>query len=503
MAYLRVDGNWIPHRLLQHIAAETLKNATSSERMELGTAPPLGAPHPREEWLRGGGAGSKELTRDRPPHTAVMGDNNTAAKQQARAQVEWAMRKQHVSARAGAPATAPSAGADVAAVAGQVAKLELAPEHVAERAALAAELSSLAEPGYGLGSSYDEMSCPMCLEAFKSGDTAMQPCLHALCRSCADGALQQTPPQLRCPVCDACTELTAPLPRHLLLDYSLSTSTRPRCGLCGPHVPAARTRAIARCVQCEMPLCGAHELAHPLDAATALHEVVRDIPSDQSTWAALHQCPRHAQTFNQFCQRCIEPVCPMCVAADHAGTQHVVVNLDATFAMTARARLSAAQHGARRTSDTMLDHVIEARHLEKRYMQHVDGQRQQVNDAFDLFVYILEERRKTLLQELETAAVQQGKNVQEFAAGAQAAWAGVNYAVTLCGRLIAACDESDGPALVAQAESAITTRLLKLADVADTPPLRLLTTNEFIVNSNAEQALRAIGELRERRRPLP
>lgn len=160
-------------------------------------------------------------------------------------------------------------------------------------------------------------------------------CLHTMCQSCAEEALQRSddPLVVPCPLCGIATtgvSNTNGLTNNILALQDVQRRSG-HCDLCDDTIDASH-----RCLECESLLCSFHVKAHTRSRGTKSHHVLslgyKGI-GDAATRIARRIplfCPRHVEVpAKLFCSEpCGILMCNDCSVADHSGHRIFLADSD-------------------------------------------------------------------------------------------------------------------------------------------------------------------------------
>lgn len=153
-------------------------------------------------------------------------------------------------------------------------------------------------------------------------------CLHTICQSCAEEALQRSdvPSAIPCPVCRRVTtgiSCTDGLTNNVLALQEIQRRSK-QCDYCDDLTDASH-----RCIECKSLLCSFHVKAHTRSRGTKTHNIFQLRGSNSGVGAAATgvvrrlpiACPRHAGVpAKLFCSEpCGALMCHDCSVVDHSG----------------------------------------------------------------------------------------------------------------------------------------------------------------------------------------
>ena len=155
-------------------------------------------------------------------------------------------------------------------------------------------------------------------------------CLHTICQSCAEDALQRSniPSAIPCPICRLVTtgiSTTDGLTNNILVLQEVQRRSK-QCDYCDDVVNATH-----RCIECKSLLCPFHVKSHARSRGTKAHNIFllrennRGIGGGVAATGIVRRlplsCPRHAGApAKLFCSEpCGTLLCHDCSVADHSG----------------------------------------------------------------------------------------------------------------------------------------------------------------------------------------
>lgn len=113
-------------------------------------------------------------------------------------------------------------------------------------------------------------------------------------------------------------------------------------------------------------------------------------------------CPRHkTELLKYFCRPCNVPVCKECTVTDHPGPLHDCAHISEAGPQQLEAVARAVQEGRSRASDIRAA-VKAADHGAARLQVQYHKAQNEINDTFQFYRSMLEERKQELLKELES-----------------------------------------------------------------------------------------------------
>ncbi|XP_078687132.1 E3 ubiquitin-protein ligase TRIM45-like isoform X2 [Branchiostoma floridae x Branchiostoma belcheri] len=211
---------------------------------------------------------------------------------------------------------------------------------------------------HGTAAAGPRLRCGICQQKFS--DPRVLPCLHSFCSAClrtiepyavggaADdrdsGSMSvlngssfslsvkgRDTTTILCPSCDIEVDIpkngVEELPSDFIINNELVIASLNQeaeqilCGLCTDGVEGGQSRAIARCFECSVNLCGFCVQAHRRQKKTSVHNVLTLDEARQKGVGRVSQpvvCAVHpTEELRLFCQTCDKLVCRDCCLAEH------------------------------------------------------------------------------------------------------------------------------------------------------------------------------------------
>lgn len=252
------------------------------------------------------------------------------------------------------------------------------------------------------------LDCGLCQKRYR--DPKVLPCLHSFCERCLSSSIPAESLTLSCPGCRQQSILpergVAALPTNAFLERVLHVFDRSaRCHECGCDDEGNAAAARHKCLDCDGFLCDECADAHRQMEITEDHKIVslselalmeRD---DDDRLHLLSLCPsRHGQPLRFYCRDCETAVCGGCTEFEHYGHQTV--------------RLTDAVQEQKEVLHQLLDKAYAQMPVLKEAIELVADMEavlasrsaeaeDQINTCFDMLRNTLEQRRQTLLTELD------------------------------------------------------------------------------------------------------
>ncbi|XP_046564621.1 E3 ubiquitin-protein ligase TRIM71-like [Haliotis rubra] len=265
--------------------------------------------------------------------------------------------------------------------------------------------------------------CPVCSEQFD--DAARLPrrmscCVQCVCQPCLQQIFNEEDKTLLCPVSHhkhvlhhGITSLPTESITSKILDYQkIQTDERVACTDCPNN-----NEAIASCEECCAFLCKDCKITHDQHRLSRHHrtKTFDEIKSQPiHTLKRLHECSVHPQRQEFFCNTCEQIICVSCTVEEHReGMGHTFVSVDKA-------------HNEKSTQiDNMLNQLdekaVELTQTEQDLLHKVDNMhvsaeaaKQDINRCFEKMFEELQQRKATLLMEVEERSGTDVKLTEDF-----------------------------------------------------------------------------------------
>eukprot|EP00731_Ephydatia_muelleri_P008000 Em0004g338a len=267
---------------------------------------------------------------------------------------------------------------------------------------------------------FPNITCAVCSKPYN--DPRILPCLHSYCLQCLHHEIEKSGSQrmFQCPICERNTSIpvggASVLPQNLHLGFEvevagyMSKMVNNSDVACDHCIDGDNGPAVVFCCTCHQFLCkvayeyhrtGRHLSKHKMvgldqEGARQLHTTMK--PRD-------HYCsqPNHGNNnLNFYCETCSLLVCLHCTTATHKS--HTVKEISAV-AKTHQIEITGALEDAREVVTKLTGAMDE----NNRMIEQVEISKRNaslaINNAFETLQQTLEERKKTLLSELETISL--------------------------------------------------------------------------------------------------
>lgn len=240
------------------------------------------------------------------------------------------------------------------------------------------------------------------------------PCFHSFCQTCIDKN-QTHPDKLTCPIChndclinEIASDFTNELKQVILRLNSDPKFTAARCTGC----KSKKSDAVARCIDCANYLClncvMAHQFMHCFEGHRVLNlgdsnnKDEKVIPNGCSDDNKAIYCPRHKlEILKYYCRTCTTPICKECTMLEHPSGLHEWEHLNDAVPKQLEVMNSIIQEAKGKATD-MLNMVKNVEHSSSRLQVQYHKAQNEINDTFQFYRSMLEERKQELLKELES-----------------------------------------------------------------------------------------------------
>eukprot|EP00731_Ephydatia_muelleri_P007922 Em0004g260a len=267
---------------------------------------------------------------------------------------------------------------------------------------------------------FPHITCAVCSKPYN--DPRILPCLHSFCLQCLHHGIGKSgsQPMFQCPICERNTSIpvggASVLSQNLHLGFEvevagyMSKMVNNSDVACDHCIDGDNGPAVVFCCTCHQFLCkvayechrtGRHLSKHNMvgldqEGARQLHNTMK--PRD-------HYCsqPNHGNNnLNFYCETCSLLVCLHCTTATHKS--HTVKEIS-TVAKTHQMEITGALEDAREVVTKLTGAMDE----NNRMIEQVEISKRNaslaINKAFETLQQRLEERKKTLLSELEAISL--------------------------------------------------------------------------------------------------
>ena len=267
---------------------------------------------------------------------------------------------------------------------------------------------------------FPHMTCGVCSKPYN--DPRILSCLHSFCLQCLHHEIEKSGSQqmFQCPICEQNTSIpeggASVLPQNLHLGFEvevagyMSKMTSNSDVACDQCAEGSSDPAVVFCCACHHFLCAFCLEHHKRNRMWSKHKIVG---LDQEGARQLHTTmkprdhycsqPNHEDNdWNFYCETCSLLVCPHCTILSHKS--HSVKEIS-TVAKTHQMEMTGALEDAKEVVTKLTGAIDE----NKRMIEQVEISKRNaflaINQAFEILQQTLEERKKTLLSELEAISL--------------------------------------------------------------------------------------------------
>ena len=267
---------------------------------------------------------------------------------------------------------------------------------------------------------FPHMTCGVCFKPYN--DPRILSCLHSFCLQCLHHEIEKSGSQqmFQCPICEQNTSIpeggASVLPQNLHLGFEvevagyMSKMTSNSDVACDQCAEGSSDPAVVFCCACHHFLCAFCLEHHKRNRIWSKHNMVG---LDQEGARQLHTTmkprdhycsqPNHEDNkFNFYCETCSLLVCLHCTTVTHKS--HSVKEIS-TVAKTHQIEISGALEDVKEVVTKLTGAIDE----NKRMIEQVEISKRNaflaINQAFETLQQTLEERKKTLLSELEAISL--------------------------------------------------------------------------------------------------
>ena len=267
---------------------------------------------------------------------------------------------------------------------------------------------------------FSHMTCGVCSKPYN--DPRILPCLHSFCLQCLHYEIEKSGSQqmFQCPICEQNTSIpvggASVLPQNLHLGFEvevagyMSKMTSNSDVACDQCAEGSSDPAVVFCCACHHFLCAFCLEHHKRNRMWSKHKIVG---LDQEGARQLHTTmkprdhycsqPNHEDNKSNFyCETCSLLVCPHCTILSHKS--HSVKEIS-TVAKTHQMEMTGALEDAKEVVTKLTGAIDE----NKRMIEQVEISSRNaflaINQAFETLQQTLEERKRTLLSELEAISL--------------------------------------------------------------------------------------------------
>ncbi|XP_046339840.1 protein brain tumor-like [Haliotis cracherodii] len=250
--------------------------------------------------------------------------------------------------------------------------------------------------------------CSLCNDTFSMPKVLS--CFHTFCQPCLE-KIQDETDKVTCPECHFDTYLGAEGLTGLKQDYAVSnileTSALDPSALHCTGCKSKETNAVARCFDCANFLCANCVMAHQFMHCFEGHRVVSlgDLQMNKEEGSKSDKpvsCPKHKNDVLKFyCKTCAQPICKECTVFDHGRGHECQFLMDVADKQIDMLRHlegdARSKVGDLRLSAKGIEHISAT--LQSQYHKAQND----INDTYNFYRAMLEERKTEALKELDQA----------------------------------------------------------------------------------------------------
>ncbi|XP_013411612.1 brain tumor protein [Lingula anatina] len=247
--------------------------------------------------------------------------------------------------------------------------------------------------------------CSLCTETYTIPKVLS--CFHTFCQPCLE-KMQEIPEKIQCPTCRQETLLPASGVVGLLPDYAVSNLLEANAeignALSCTGCKSKDTNAVARCFDCANFLCPncvmAHQFMHCFEGHRVLTLGELQNKNDQEVNVEKSvTCSQHKnEIMKYFCKVCETPICKECTQGDHKGHEH-----DVTTEVGGK-QVEMLRHlvdEAKVKANNLRGASKSVEHSSNRLQILFHKAQNEINDTYNFYLSMLEERKQECLKELD------------------------------------------------------------------------------------------------------
>lgn len=267
-------------------------------------------------------------------------------------------------------------------------------------------LTNLLDSETSLDSSLNT-KCGLCNETYTT--PKVLPCFHTFCQPCLEKSLE-TSDKLECPQCHQDCALSSQGVAGLLSDYAISnileSSAVDGASLHCTACKSKESNATARCFDCANFLCSncvmAHQFMHCFEGhrVMTLGELQNSSKEDLKVEKPV-SCLRHKnELLRYFCKSCNAPICKECTVLDHPKGLHEYDYLTDVATKQLGLVNQLIDESKLKTSD-LRNSLKNVEHTSTRLQVQYHKAQNEINETFQFYRSVLEERKQEALKELD------------------------------------------------------------------------------------------------------
>ena len=253
--------------------------------------------------------------------------------------------------------------------------------------------------------------CSLCNDTFTIPKVLT--CFHTFCQPCLEKNLA-SPDKVQCPTCQTETFLSSAGVSGLLPDFAISNileanavdSSSLHCTGC----KSKETNAVARCFDCANFLCSNCVMAHQFMHCFEGHRVMslcelqnskESEPLQQKSEKPLNCTKHRGEVLRFFCRTCDQPICKECTLLEHSrGHEYDYLSEVSSQEVEHMQRLS---EQSKVKANDLRGSAKNVEHSANKLQVHFHKAQNEINDTYNFYRSMLEERKLEALKELDTA----------------------------------------------------------------------------------------------------
>ena len=249
--------------------------------------------------------------------------------------------------------------------------------------------------------------CTLCHDTFTIPKVLA--CFHTFCQPCLEKTLQ-SPDKVCCPTCQTETYLTSVGVAGLMPDFAISNileasavdSTSLTCTGC----KSKETNAVARCFDCANFLCPNCVMAHQFMHCFEGHRVLslgelQNTKEDLKTEKPINCSKHRGEVLRFFCKTCNQPICKECTMLEHS-RGHEFDYLSEVGNQEVE-QLQQLSEQCKVKANDLRGSAKNIEHSSNRLQIHFQKAQNEVNETYNFYRSMLEERKQEALKELDSA----------------------------------------------------------------------------------------------------
>ncbi|XP_023236199.1 B-box type zinc finger protein ncl-1-like isoform X1 [Centruroides sculpturatus] len=247
--------------------------------------------------------------------------------------------------------------------------------------------------------------CNICHEIFTL--PKVLPCFHTFCQHCLE-KIQESTEKIKCPQCQQECSLPVQGVAGLLSDYAVSNILEMAAiegtSLCCTGCKSKESNAVARCFDCANFLCPNCVMAHQFMHCFEGHHVLTLSELQNKDDLKVEKpvaCLRHKnELLKYFCKTCNIPICKECTILEHPKSLHDYDNLIDVSQKQIELISQMIEDSKLKTND-LRNAAKTVEHFSSRLQMQYHKAQNEVNETFQFYRSMLEERKQETQKELD------------------------------------------------------------------------------------------------------